>query len=123
MINEDPIETKQQQKRHQAQQQQERQQRCPASQVDSSTSTALSTSGSTLALYLMVSAFLGFFVIRLVTTQEIVVALGTIVLAVVGMWLIAFLSKLRLIVRSLRYHAVNGRTNKFHGSVADARYR
>lgn len=87
---------------------------------------ALSPSGSTLALYLMVSAFIGFFVIRVLTTQEIIVALGTIVLAVVGMWLIAFLSKLRLIVRSFRYHQVNGKekpAHKIHGGIANARYR
>jgi squalene cyclase len=89
-------------------------------------SAALSTSGSTLALYLMVSAFLGFFVIRMLTTQEIVVALGTIVLAVVGMWLIALLSKLRLIVRSSRYHQMNGKekpAHTVHGGIANARYR
>lgn len=89
-------------------------------------SAALSTSGSTLALYLMASAFLGFFLIRMVTTQEIVVALGTIVLAVVGMWLIAFFSKLRLIVRSARYHQMNGKEKPAHtvpGGIVNARYR
>jgi Flp pilus assembly protein TadB len=129
MITDEVKAERKQQRRQQAQQEQQQaqeEQRCSASQVDSSTSAALSTSGSTLALYLMVSAFLGFFVIRLVTTQEIVVALGTIVLAVVGMWLIAFLSKLRLVVRSFRYHQVNGKekpAHKIHEGIANARYR
>lgn len=85
---------------------------------------AMSPSGSTLALYLMVSGFLGFLVLRALTTQEIIVALGTIVLAVVGMWLIAFLSKLRLIFRSFRYHQVNGKeksAHNIHGGIANAR--
>lgn len=88
-------------------------------------SAALSTSGSTLALYLMVSAILGFFVIRVLTTQEITIALGTIVLAVIGMWLLAFLSKLRLIVRFFRHHQVDGKEKSAHKvpeGIANARY-
>jgi len=101
--------------------------KCSSLQVESSVkSRALSTSGSTLALYLLASAFIGFFIIRLLTTQEIVIALGTIVFAVFGMWFIALWSKLRLIVGSIKQQAVNEKeevTNKVRGGITNARYR
>lgn len=55
------------------------------------------------AFYLLISALVGFLIIRLFTAQEFIVALGTIVFAVMGMWLLAVAYSVRLIIRSLKH--------------------
>lgn len=67
-------------------------------------SVEISPSEVASALYLLVSAVIGFVIISMLTAQAIIVALGTLVFAVLGMWLLAILSRLRLIVRSLKHY-------------------
>jgi positive regulator of sigma E activity len=59
----------------------------------------ISLSGSAAALYLLVSALIGFLAIRLLTSDEIIIASGTIVVGVLGMWILALYSRLRLIAQ------------------------
>ncbi|MBI1923970.1 hypothetical protein HYR99_06940 [Candidatus Poribacteria bacterium] len=73
-------------------------------------------------LYLLVSALTGFLIIRMLTAQETVIALATIVFAVFGMWLLAILSRLRIIVRSLKHHRHPGTEEILHGGVINAKW-
>lgn len=52
-----------------------------------------------IAFYLLISAFISFLVLRLITNEEIIVALGTLILAIVGMRLLSTLHKTRQISR------------------------
>jgi len=89
-----------------------------------SKSAGSSPSEVTSALYLLVSAVIGFFIIRRLTTQEIMIALGTIVWAVCGMWLLAMFSRSRLVVRSLKprsSHETGGIEPRVRGDVTNVR--
>lgn len=82
-----------------------------------------SLSGSTAALYLLVSALIGFLAIRLVTSEEIIVASGTVVIGVLGMWVLALYSQLRLIaqvVNHLRAHQTGSTEEKVYGVTSNA---
>lgn len=75
------------------------------------------------SLYLLVSALLGFLIIRLFTTQEIIVALGTIIFAVLGMWVLAVFYRVRLIIRSLRRfrrYEIKGEKQSISRGITDA---
>ncbi len=85
---------------------------------------AISLSGSAIDLYLLVSTGLGFLVIRLLTDQEIVIALGTVVIGVIGMWVCAIISRLYLAVRALKCLLLDetGQVRREAiGSLSDAR--
>ncbi len=69
--------------------------------------TTLSLSESRIAFYLLVSAIAGFILLRILTDQEIVIALGTFNIAIIGMWIWVFLSKIRLLTQSLKYNQQN----------------
>jgi hypothetical protein len=62
----------------------------------------ISLSEHSSTFYLLVSALAGFLIARLITNQEVIIALGTIVFAILGMWLLAVFYRVRLIVRSLK---------------------
>jgi hypothetical protein len=96
-----------------------------ASTKESAKPEDLSLSEHSSTFYLLVSALAGFLIARLITNQEVIIALGTIVFAVLGMWLLAAFYRVRLIVRSLK------RTNSYEtrigrnlsGVITDARRR
>jgi hypothetical protein len=83
----------------------------------------ISLSASTAALYLLVSALIGFLAIRLVTSEEIIVASGTVVIGVLGMWVLALYSRLRLIARlvsHLRARRTESTDEKIYGVTSNA---
>ncbi|MGH9842324.1 MAG: hypothetical protein ACREEM_26540 [Blastocatellia bacterium] len=63
----------------------------------------LRLSETRLAFYLLVSGIIGFTILRLLTDQEAVIALGTLDLAIIGMWIWAFWSKARLLSAALKH--------------------
>ncbi len=62
---------------------------------------------SRLAFYLFVFTVAGFVLLRALTDQEIVVALGTLNIAIIAMWVWALMSKFRSISQSLKYNQQN----------------
>ncbi|MGH9832614.1 MAG: hypothetical protein ACREBD_04215 [Blastocatellia bacterium] len=62
---------------------------------------------SRLAFYLFVLTMAGFIFLRTLTDQEIVVALGTLNIAIIAMWVWALLSKIRSLTQSLKYDRQN----------------
>lgn len=63
---------------------------------------ALRLSETRLAIYCIVSAVVGFALLRLFTEDEVVLVWGTLDLAVIGMWVWAYISKYRLLAASLK---------------------
>lgn len=62
----------------------------------------LRLSETRLAVYLLVSAAISFTVLRLVTNDEIVLVWGTLDLAIISMWIWAYISKIRLLSAFLK---------------------
>lgn len=63
----------------------------------------ISLSESRIAFYLLVFAVVGFLLSSLVTDQEVIIALGTLNTAIIGAWVWAWMSKIRLLIQSLKY--------------------
>ncbi|MGH9753190.1 MAG: TraR/DksA family transcriptional regulator [Blastocatellia bacterium] len=63
--------------------------------------TTFPFSESRIALYLLISAIAGFVLLRVVTDQEVIVALGTLNIAIIGMWVWALFRKARALTQSL----------------------
>jgi len=64
---------------------------------------AFRLSETRLAFYMLVSGIISFAILRLLTDQELVIALGTLNLAIIGMWVWAYWSKARLLRATLKY--------------------
>jgi hypothetical protein len=62
---------------------------------------------SRLAFYLFVLTVAGFVLLRALIDQEIVVALGTLNIAIIAMWVWALMSKFRSISQSLKHNQQN----------------
>jgi len=70
--------------------------------IEQSTKQANSSlSESRVASYLLASSAAGFILLRALTSQEMIVALGTLSIAIIGMWVLALLSKARALTQSL----------------------
>jgi hypothetical protein len=86
----------------------------------------ISLADSASAFYLLTSALTSFLIIRLITTSEIIIALGTIVFAVIGMWCLAIFYRLRLIVRSMkqrRKYDIKESKSSISGGIPSARFQ
>jgi hypothetical protein len=62
---------------------------------------ASAISNTRLAFYLLVCALVSFVLLKLVTDDEVMVALGTLNLAIIGMWVWALRTKIRLLSQAL----------------------
>lgn len=54
------------------------------------------------SFFLLISGLISFIVLRLLTTQELTIALGTFNFGIIGMWALAYLSKIHSLKKTLK---------------------
>jgi hypothetical protein len=80
----------------------------------------ITLSESRIAFYLLVSAAAGYILLRTLSSDEIMVALGTLNIAIIGAWIWAWLSKIRMLIQSFKNSQQTELARKLPGELGNA---